>query len=261
MRASSISSSSKGREVQVVNDTPATSSPWHAQVLTLFPEMFPGPLSTSVVGAALDVGQWRLSTVDIRAYGIGRHRAVDDTPAGGGPGMVMRCDVVAAALDHAAGLASELPVLCLSPRGEPLSQSLIRELAAGPGVALLAGRFEGIDERVIAARGLREISIGDYVLSGGELAAMVIIDASVRLLPGVVGSEASLEQESFEAGILEYPQYTRPREWKGHEIPAVLLSGDHGRIARWRREQAEELTRQRRPDLRPGSPPKRRNPT
>ena len=223
--------------------------------------MFPGPLSTSVVGAALEAGRWRLSTVDIREFGIGRHRSVDDTPAGGGPGMVMRCDVVAAALDHAANLASDLPVLCLSPRGEPLNQSLIRELAGGPGVALLAGRFEGIDERVIAARGLREVSIGDYVLSGGELAAMVIIDASVRLLHGVVGSEQSLEQESFEAGILEYPQYTRPREWEGHEIPAVLLSGDHGRIAQWRRERAEALTRQRRPDLTPASSPKRRNPT
>ncbi len=243
-----------------MTDTPISPSPWHAQVLTLFPEMFPGPLSTSVVGTALKAGQWQLSTVDIRTFGVGRHRAVDDTPAGGGPGMIMRCDVVAAALDHAAELATGLPVLCLSPRGEPLRQSMVRELAGGPGVALLAGRFEGIDERVIAARGLREVSIGDYVLSGGELAAMVIIDACVRLLPGVVGCHASLDQESFEAGNLEYPQYTRPREWEGHEIPAVLLSGDHGRIARWRQEQARSITRKRRPDLLPGGSSKRRNP-
>lgn len=227
---------------------------WHAQLITLFPEMFPGPLATSLVGTALEGGHWRLSTVDVRQFGIGRHRSVDDTPAGGGAGMVMRCDVIGAAVDHARASAPGLPLIYLSPRGEPLSQSIVRELAAGPGAALLAGRFEGVDERAIAARGMREISIGDYVLSGGELAAMVLIDACVRLLPGVLGSDTSLEQESFDGGLLEYPQYTRPREWEGREIPDVLLSGDHGRIARWRLSEAEELTRARRPDLISGKP-------
>lgn len=224
-------------------------SVWHAQVMTLFPEMFPGPLAVSLLGTALEAGQWRLSTIDIREFGIGRHRSVDDTPAGGGPGMVMRCDVVAAAVDSARASAPGLPMIYLSPRGERLTQATVRELAAGPGVALLAGRFEGVDERVIEARGLREISIGDYVLSGGELAAMALIDGCVRLLPGVLGADASLEQESFEGGLLEYPQFTRPREWDGRSIPEVLLTGDHARIERWRRDQAEKLTKTRRPDL------------
>ena len=225
--------------------------PWQASVLTLFPEMFPGPLGLSLVGQALAAGIWSLKTQQIRDFGIGRHRAVDDTPAGGGAGMVLRADVVAAAVDHARreSGAADVPLLYLSPRGEPLRQSLVHELAAGPGVMLLAGRFEGVDERVIRGRGMREVSIGDYVLSGGELAAMVLIDACVRLLPGVLGGETSLDHESFENGLLEYPQYTKPREWEGRTIPDVLLSGDHKKIEAWRRAEAERLTAERRPDL------------
>ncbi|MFM1814039.1 MAG: tRNA (guanine)-methyltransferase [Pseudomonadota bacterium] len=226
-------------------------APWRARVVTLFPEMFPGPLGASLAGTALAGGLWSLDTIHLRDFGIGQHRSVDDTPAGGGAGMVLRCDVVAAALDHARQGAEDLPAIYLSPRGEPLSQHLARELADGPGVLLLAGRFEGVDQRVIEARGLREVSIGDYVLSGGELAAMVLMDACVRLLPGVIGQPASLAEESFASGLLEYPQYTRPRTWEGHEIPDVLLSGDHKRIADWRRAEAEALTARRRPDLLP----------
>lgn len=223
--------------------------PWRASVLTLFPEMFPGPLAHSLVGQALDAGLWSLALCQIRDFGLGRHRAVDDTPAGGGAGMVMRADVLAAAIDHARGADPDLPLLYMSPRDEPLTQAGVRELSEGPGVMVLAGRFEGIDERVIAGRGLREVSIGDYVLSGGELPAMVLLDACVRLLPGVLGAEESLEHESFEGGLLEYPQYTKPREWEGQPIPPVLLSGDHQKIAAWRRSEAERLTRERRPDL------------
>jgi tRNA (guanine37-N1)-methyltransferase len=223
--------------------------PWRATVLTLFPEIFPGPLGASLSGQALEAGLWSLSTVPIREFGIGRHRAVDDTPAGGGAGMVMRADVLAAAIDHARNDEPDAPLIYLSPRGEPLTQTLASELAGGPGVMLLAGRFEGVDERIIAGRGMREVSIGDYVLSGGELAAMVLIDACVRLLPGVVGAEGSLSEESFEDGLLEYPQYTKPREWEGRTIPDVLLSGDHKKIADWRRAEAERLTKARRPDL------------
>ncbi len=223
--------------------------PWRATVLTLFPEMFPGPLGLSLAGQALDAGIWSLATVPIREFGLGRHRTVDDTPAGGGAGMVMRADVLAAAIDQARTKEHDAPLLYLSPRGQRFDQALARELAAGPGVLLAAGRFEGIDERVIAARGMREVSIGDYVLSGGELAAMALIDACVRLLPGVVGATESLAEESFEAGLLEHPQYTKPREWEGHRIPEVLLSGDHKKIAEWRRGQAERLTAERRPDL------------
>ncbi len=223
--------------------------PWHARVLTLYPEMFPGPLGLSLSGQALAAGRWRLEAQNIRDHGIGRHAQVDDTPAGGGAGMVLRADVLGAAIDHARKDAAGLPLIYLSPRGEPLSQPIVRELAVGPGAILLAGRFEGVDERVIAARGLREISIGDYVLSGGELAAMVLIDACVRLLPGVIGQSRSLAEESFEDGRLEYPQFTRPREWEGRAIPEILLSGDHGRIARWRQAEAERITRERRPDL------------
>jgi tRNA (guanine37-N1)-methyltransferase len=218
-------------------------------VLTLFPEMFPGPLGASLSGQALEAGLWSLATVPIREFGIGRHRAVDDTPAGGGAGMVMRADVLAAAIDHARNEEPDAPLIYLSPRGQPLTHLLAAELAGAPGVMLLAGRFEGIDERVIAARGMREISIGDYVLSGGELAAMVLIEACVRLLPGVVGAEVSLAEESFEDGLLEYPQYTKPREWEGYAIPDVLLSGDHKKIAEWRRSEAERITAERRPDL------------
>jgi tRNA (guanine37-N1)-methyltransferase len=223
--------------------------PWRARVLTLFPEMLPGPLGASLAGQALAAGRWSLATTDIRAFGIGRHRTVDDSPAGGGAGMVMRADVLARAIDHASGNDPDLPRIYLSPRGERLTQPLARRLAAGPGVLLVCGRFEGIDERVIEARQLREISIGDYVLSGGELAAMVLLDACVRLLPGVIGKEASLTEESFEGGLLEHPQYTRPREWEGKLVPEVLLSGDHARIARWRRDEARRLTLLRRPDL------------
>lgn len=222
---------------------------WRATVLTLFPEMFPGPLGTSLVGTALAAGLWSLDAQQIRAFGIGKHRTVDDTPAGGGAGMVMRADVLAAAIDHARAGNADAPLIYLSPRGEPLRQPLVRELAAGPGVLLLAGRFEGVDERVLEGRGAREISIGDYVLSGGEIAAMVLIDACVRLLPGVLGAPDSLTHESFEDGLLEYPQYTRPRAWEGRQIPDVLLSGDHQKIAGWRRAESERITAERRPDL------------
>ncbi|CFX07897.1 tRNA (guanine-1-)-methyltransferase [Candidatus Filomicrobium marinum] len=222
---------------------------WRAQILTLFPEMFPGPLGYSLTGQALDAGIWSLQCVALRQFGIGRHLAVDDRPAGGGAGMVMRADVLAAAIDEARRQAPDLPGIVLSPRGEPLRQETARELAAGPGVMLLAGRFEGIDQRVIEGRHLREISIGDFVLSGGELAAMVLMDACVRLLPGVLGAPDSLVHESFETGLLEYPQYTKPREWEGRAIPEVLVSGDHGKVDAWRRRAAEALTRERRPDL------------
>ena len=222
---------------------------WRASIFTLYPDMFPGPLGTSLSGDALSRGTWSIEARNIREHGLGRHRAVDDTPAGGGPGMVIRADVLAAAID--AGLTPDdpRPRLLMSPRGRPLTQTRVRELAAGPGVAIVCGRFEGVDERVIEGRGLEEVSIGDYVLSGGEIAAMVLLDACVRLLPGVMGKEASGSEESFEGGLLEYPHYTRPREWEGREIPETLLSGDHARIARWRREQAERLTAERRPDL------------
>jgi tRNA (guanine37-N1)-methyltransferase len=218
-------------------------------VVTLFPELFPGPLGASLAGDALKRGLWGLDAVALRDFGLGRHRQVDDTPAGGGAGMVLRADVVAAAIDAARVRAPGTPAIYLSPRGELLTQALARELAAVPGVILLAGRFEGLDERVIDARRLREVSIGDYVLSGGELAAMVLIDAVVRLLPGVVGAPASLTEESFESGLLEYPHYTRPREWEGRSMPEVLLSGDHKKIAQWRRAESERLTRERRPDM------------
>ena len=222
---------------------------WQASVFTLFPAMFPGPLGQSLAGDALARGIWSFNTHDIRDHGRGRHRAVDDTPAGGGPGMVIRADVLAASLDSALPAADMRPRLLLSPRGMPLTQALVRQLAKSSGVVLVCGRFEGVDERVIASRGLQEISIGDYVLSGGEIAAIVLMDACVRLLPGVMGKPESGASESFEDGLLEYPHFTRPREWEGQSIPGVLLSGDHARIARWRREQAEILTRTRRPDL------------
>ncbi len=222
---------------------------WRASVLTLFPEMFPGPLGVSLVGQALEAGVWSLATHQIREFGLGRHRQVDDTPAGGGAGMVLRADVLGAALDAAREANPDSALIYLSPRGRPFDQAMAKDLAAGPGVVLLAGRFEGVDERVIAGRGLIEVSLGDYVLSGGELAAMVLIDACVRLLPGVLGAADSLAHESFEGGLLEYPQYTRPREWEGLSIPDVLLSGDHKAIAAWRRAEAERITAARRPDL------------
>ncbi|MGQ0457261.1 MAG: tRNA (guanosine(37)-N1)-methyltransferase TrmD [Hyphomicrobium sp.] len=224
-------------------------TPWRATVLTLFTEMFPGPLSVSLVGQALDAGIWSLATLQIRDFGLGKHAQVDDTPAGGGAGMVMRADVLGPAIDHARATAPDAPIIYLSPRGEQLTQSLVRELAGGPGVTLLAGRFEGVDDRVIAAKGLREISIGDYVLTGGEIAAFVLLDACVRLLPGVLGGAESLDHESFEAGLLEYPQFTKPRDWEGRAIPDVLLSGDHKKIAAWRNAEARRVTAERRPDL------------
>lgn len=224
-------------------------APWCVTVLTLFPEMFPGPLGHSLAGQALASGLWSITTRNIRDFGIGRHKTVDDNPAGGGPGMVMRCDVTAAAIDAAREIEPDAPLIYLTPRGTPLTQTVVRELAAGPGLLLLAGRFEGIDQRVLDARHVREISIGDYVLSGGELAAMVLIDACVRLLPGVIGAQDSLSEESFEDGLLEYPHFTRPREWEGRAIPDVLLSGDHKRIAEWRRAERLKITRERRPDL------------
>jgi tRNA (guanine37-N1)-methyltransferase len=217
--------------------------------------MFPGPLGLSLSGQALEAAIWSLDTVSIREFGLGRHRSVDDAPAGGGAGMVMRTDVLAAAIDHARENAPDLAGIYLSPRGELLTHGLARELAAGPGVLLLAGRFEGIDERLVAGRNLREVSIGDYVLSGGEIAAMVLIDACVRLLPGVLGAAGSLDEESFQAGLLEYPHYTKPREWEGRAIPEVLLSGDHKKIAEWRRAEAARITAQRRPDLVPRPKP------
>jgi tRNA (guanine37-N1)-methyltransferase len=223
--------------------------PWRATVLTLFPEIFPGPLGASLLGDALQRELWSLETGQIREHGLGRHRSVDDTPAGGGPGMVMRADVLGAALDAASPADDLRPRLLMSPRGAPFTQSAARDLAAGPGVLIVCGRFEGIDERVIEARQLREVSIGDFVLAGGEIAAMALIEACIRLLPGVMGKEASGQEESFEDGLLEYPHYTRPREWEGRAIPEVLLSGDHARIAAWRRAEAERITSRRRPDL------------
>lgn len=220
---------------------------WRAHVLSLFPEMFPGPLGASLAGRALAQGIWSLAMHDIRAHGLGAHRSVDDTPFGGGPGMVMRADVVDAAIG-AAG-ADGLPLLCLSPRGAPLTQARVRDLAAGPGVRLLCGRYEGFDQRVLDARGAEEVSIGDYVLSGGELAAMVLLDACVRLLPGVMGAAESAAEESFSAGLLEYPHYTRPALWQGRAVPEVLTGGNHAAIAAWRRRAALEITRARRPDL------------
>jgi tRNA (guanine37-N1)-methyltransferase len=223
---------------------------WRALVLTIFPEMFPGPLGLSLAGKALAEGKWALSAIDIREFATDKHRSVDDTTAGGGPGMVMRADIAAAAIEAArAQMPADAPAIYLSPRGRPLTQARVRELAGGPGAILLCGRFEGIDERVLEARAIEEISIGDYLLSGGELAAQVLIDACVRLLPGVAGNEVSLAEESFASNLLEYPHYTKPREWEGRAIPEVLLSGDHEKIARWRREQAEKITKDRRPDL------------
>ncbi len=224
---------------------------WQASVLTIFPDVFPGPLGASLAGKALAAGAWSLDVSDIRAFATDKHRSVDDTPAGGGPGMVMKADVLARAIDATATdqRPGQRPRLLLSPRGTPLSQRRVEALAGGEGVVLVCGRFEGIDERLIAGRALEEVSIGDYVLSGGELAAMVLMDACVRLLPGVIGAAASHAEESFTDGLLEYPQYTRPQLWEGRPIPEVLLSGDHRKIAAWRQSEAERLTRERRPDL------------
>nr|WP_319486841.1 tRNA (guanosine(37)-N1)-methyltransferase TrmD [uncultured Cohaesibacter sp.] len=223
--------------------------PWRASVLTLYPDMFPGPLGTTLAGRALENGIWSLEAVHIRDFAEGKHRNVDDTPAGGGAGMVLRPDVVARAIDHVTGEGDTRPRILLSPRGKPLTQKKVHQLKDAGGVILLCGRFEGVDQRVIEGRELEEISIGDYILSGGELGAMVLMDAVVRLLPGVMGKVASGEEESFESGLLEYPHYTRPTVWEGREIPEILSSGHHGNIAKWRQQQAIELTKDRRPDL------------
>jgi tRNA (guanine37-N1)-methyltransferase len=222
---------------------------FRATVLTLFPEMFPGPLGISLAGKGLADGVWSLEARDIRASATSKHRNVDDTPAGGGPGMVMRADVLGAAIDAALPEGDTRPRLLMSPRGTPLDQAMVAGLAGGPGVLIVAGRFEGVDERVIEGRSLTEVSAGDYILSGGEIAALALLDAVVRLLPGVMGNAESAGSESFADGLLEYPQYTRPQVWEGRQIPEVLISGDHGRIAKWRRAEAERLTAERRPDL------------
>jgi len=224
-------------------------APWRARVLTLIPEVFPGSLGVSNAGRARADGVWDLETVDIRDFAGNKHQTVDDAPFGGGPGMVMRPDVADGAIAAALADGFEAPVIYLSPRGRPLTQSRVKDLARGPGVVLLCGRFEGVDERALEVRQTEEISLGDFVLSGGELAAMALIDACLRLLPGVVGKEESLVDESFERGLLEYPHYTRPREWRGRAVPEVLISGHHERVRTWRREQAERITRERRPDL------------
>jgi tRNA (guanine37-N1)-methyltransferase len=222
---------------------------WRVSVLTIFPEMFPGPLALSLAGKALAAGLWSLDAIDIRTHATDKHRSVDDTPAGGGPGMVMRADVLARAVDAAAPTGDPRPRLLMSARGIPLTQDRVAALAKGPGAIILCGRFEGVDERVIEGRNFQEISVGDCVLSGGEIAAFALIDACVRLIPGVMGKEASAAEESFALGLLEYPHYTRPQLWEGRPIPDVLISGDHAKIAAWRRGQAEKLTRARRPDL------------
>lgn len=222
---------------------------WKAKVLTLFPGMFPGPLGLSLAGQGLEAGAWELETLDIREFAGDKHGSVDDAPFGGGPGMIMRPDVASKAIDDAKASEEALAPIYLTPRGRPLTQARVRQLAGGPGVMLLCGRYEGLDERVLDVHALEEISLGDFVLAGGEPAAIALIDACVRLLPGVVGKPQSLAEESFEEGLLEYPQYTRPQEWKGRTVPEVLVSGHHEKIRAWRREKAEAITRERRPDM------------
>lgn len=237
---------------ELISDRPRLATAWCAKVITLFPETFPGVLGASLTGKALQDGLWALETIDLRPFGTGKHRQVDDTPAGGGAGLVMKADVMGRALDMAvAGTPgrADWPIVYLSPRGKPLQQADAARFAAGKGMTLVCGRFEGLDQRVIDHYGMEEVSIGDYVLTGGELAAQVLLDATVRLIPGVLGNAASTEEESFSDGLLEHPQYTKPAEWRGHAIPPVLLSGDHGAVATWRRAQAEALTQARRPDL------------
>ncbi len=222
---------------------------FQATVLTLYPEMFPGPLGVSLAGRAMAEGKWTIESVQIRGFAADKHRTVDDTPAGGGAGMVLRVDVLAKAIDHAREGGQDRPVIALTPRGQPLTQARVRELASGPGVILLCGRFEGFDERIFEGRGVEEVSVGDIVLSGGEPAALMLLDACIRLLPGVMGAASSGTEESFENGLLEYPHYTRPQEWEGRTIPEVLRSGDHAKIASWRKRRSEDDTRSRRPDL------------
>jgi len=222
---------------------------FHAQILTLYPEMFPGPLGLSLAGRALVEGKWVCDPIHIRDFATDKHRTVDDTPAGGGAGMVLRADILGLAIDHALEKAPGLPVIAMTPRGAPIAQSRIRQLAAGPGATILCGRFEGFDERIFEARPVEQISMGDIILSGGEMGALMLLDACIRLLPGVMGAASSGDEESFESGLLEYPHYTRPAEWEGRAIPEVLRSGDHAKIAAWRKQRAEEDTRLRRPDL------------
>jgi tRNA (guanine37-N1)-methyltransferase len=222
---------------------------WRADIITLFPELFPGPLGASVIGRGLGEGLWSLNTTQLRDFATDKHRTVDDTPAGGGPGMVLKPDILASAIDAVSPPGDARPRLLMSPRGAPLTQAKVRELAAGPGAVIVCGRFEGVDQRVIDARHLEEVSIGDYVLAGGEVAAMVLIEAIVRLIPGVLGAADSHADESFENGLLEYPQYTRPQSFEGHDIPAMLISGNHAGVEKWRREASKALTRSRRPDL------------
>jgi tRNA (guanine37-N1)-methyltransferase len=223
---------------------------FHAQILTLYPEMFPGPLGISLAGRALEEGKWSCAPLQIRDFATDKHRTVDDTPAGGGAGMVLRADILAASVNNASAAQPELPILAMTPRGTPITQSRIRALAAGPGVTVLCGRFEGFDERLFDARPeIEQVSMGDIILSGGEIGALMLLDACIRLLPGVMGGASSGDEESFEQGLLEYPHYTRPNDWEGHMIPEVLRSGDHAKIAAWRKHQAEEITRLRRPDL------------
>jgi tRNA (guanine37-N1)-methyltransferase len=238
------------RPRELITDSPDLAGAWVAQVITLLPQAFPGILGESLTGKALAEGRWSLRIIDLRSFGEGKHRNVDDTPAGGGAGMVLRPDVLGHALDEAALAArGRWPVIYLSPRGAPLTQEMARRLASADGVTLLCGRFEGVDERVLEAYDIEEVSLGDFVMTGGEIAAMALIDATVRLLPGVLGNAASTEEESFSDGLLEHPQYTRPADWRGHPIPEVLLSGNHARIAAWRRAQSEAITQDRRPDL------------
>lgn len=220
-----------------------------AHIITLFPELFPGPLGASVIGRGMTEGLWSLSTTQLRDFATDRHRTVDDTPSGGGAGMVLKPDILSRAIDAVSPEGDLRPRILMSPRGTPLTQAKVRELAAGPGAVIVCGRFEGVDQRVIDARNLSEISIGDYVLAGGEVAAMVLLEAVVRLIPGVLGAAESHADESFENGLLEYPQYTRPQSWEGRDIPAVLTSGDHGKVDKWRRAESEAITRARRPDL------------
>jgi len=238
---------------ELIDDSPALAGAWEARVITLFPDAFPGVLGESLTGRARDEGRWRLATVELRSFGEGKHRNVDDTPAGGGAGMVLRADVLAKAIDAAqAGAPADRarwPLVYLSPRGRRFDQAMARHFAGCDGITLICGRFEGVDERVIEEYGIEEVSLGDFVMTGGEIAAQAVIDATVRLLPGVLGNAASTEEESFSHGLLEHPHYTRPAEWRGRTIPDVLLSGHHGEIERWRRAQAERITRERRPDL------------
>lgn len=235
---------------ELMTHTPDLHGVWKAKVITLFPTAFPGVLGESLTGKALQEGLWQLETIDLRGFGVGKHRNVDDTPAGGGAGMVLRPDVVGAAIEHAAqGTSNNWPVIYLSPRGKPMTQNLMRNLARADGLTLLCGRFEGVDQRVLDHHNITEVSLGDFVLTGGEIAAQALIDATVRLLPGVLGNAASTEEESFSDGLLEHPQYTRPAEWQGRAIPEVLMSGHHGKIAEWRQDMAQELTQERRPDL------------